>query len=107
VPLASGKRKVIAAGMPKSGTIAKLLAELAKVKVCSDPLYQLDVKGVVYRDRLFRGDLTAGGLWKEFKDVFRDEVIKDPNFPLFLGELVRLFPVAKSFYRAGPSGKYP
>jgi hypothetical protein len=97
VPLASGKGKVIVAGMPKSGTtaIAKLLAEAAQVKVCSDPFYQLDIKGVVYRDQLFRGDLTLGSLWKEFRDVFRGEVIKDPNFPLFLGELVRLFPDAK------------
>lgn len=97
MPLSSGGQKVLVAGMPKSGTtaIAKLLAEAAQVDVCSDPFYQLDVRGVVYRDQLFRGDLALDGLWKEFRDVFRGEIIKDPNFPLLLGDLTRLFPDAK------------
>lgn len=97
MPLSSGKAKVIVAGMPKSGTtaIAKLLAEAAQAKVCSDPFYRLDVKGVNYRDQLFRGDLALGSLWKEFRDVFEGAIVKDPNFPLFFGELVKLFPDAK------------
>lgn len=100
VPLSGGKGKVIVAGMPKSGTtaIAKLLAEAARATVCSDPFYRLDVKGVDYRDQLFRGDLALVSLWKEFRDVFRGDIIKDPNFPLFLGELVELFPDAKMVF---------
>ncbi|MBL3556712.1 MULTISPECIES: sulfotransferase family protein [Marinobacter] len=100
VPLSSGKGKVIVAGMPKSGTtaIAKLLAEAAQETVCSDPFYKLDVKGVVYRDQLFRGELDLGSLWKEFRDVFNGEIIKDPNFPLFLKDLGTLFPEAKMVF---------
>lgn len=100
VPLTSGKGKVIVAGMPKSGTtaIAKLLAEAAQETVCSDPFYKLDVKGVDYRNQLFRGDLSLESLWKEFRDVFSGDIIKDPNFPLFLKDLGRLFPDAKMVF---------
>lgn len=97
VPLSSGKDKVIVAGMPKSGTtaIAKLLGASASARVCSDPFYQLDVRGVDYRNALFGGDITLADLWKEFRDVFRGVIVKDPNFPLFLGDLTELFPDAK------------
>jgi hypothetical protein len=96
VPLGNGKGKVIVAGMPKSGTtaIASLLASAAGVQVCSDPFYQLDKKGVDFRRALFSSELSLERLWREHRDVFRGTVVKDPNFPLFLGELKHLLPEA-------------
>lgn len=97
MPLASGKGKVIVAGMPKSGTtaIASLLAEAAGVEVCSDPFHQLDSKGVSFRDELFSGALPLEDLWRQHRSVFGGTVIKDPNFPLFLKELRQLLPDAQ------------
>lgn len=97
MPLSSGKGKVIVAGMPKSGTtaIASLLAEAAGVEVCSDPFHQLDSKGVSFREALFSGVLPLEDLWRQHRGVFNGAVIKDPNFPLFLGELKSLLPDAQ------------
>ncbi|PHQ75635.1 MAG: sulfotransferase family protein [Marinobacter sp.] len=97
MPLASGKGKVIVAGMPKSGTtaIASLLAEAAAVDVCSDPFHQLDSKGVSFRESLFSGALPLEDLWRQHRSVFSGTVVKDPNFPLFLGELKQFLPEAQ------------
>ncbi|GGC72827.1 sulfotransferase family protein [Marinobacter halophilus] len=96
LPMNKGKGKVIVAGMPKSGTtaIASLLAEAAGVEVCSDPFHQLDSKGVCFRDALFSGALSLESLWRQHRSVFSGTVVKDPNFPLFLGELKQLLPDA-------------
>lgn len=97
MPLASGKGKVIVAGMPKSGTtaIASLLAEAAGVEVCSDPFHQLDSKDVRFRDALFSGALPLEDLWRQHRSVFSGAVVKDPNFPLFLAELKQFLPDAQ------------
>ncbi|WP_417566824.1 sulfotransferase family protein [Marinobacter sp.] len=97
MPMPSGKGKVIVAGMPKSGTtaIASLLAKAANVEVCSDPFHQLDSKGVSFREALFSGALPLESLWRQHRSVFGGTVLKDPNFPLFLGELKQLLPEAQ------------
>ena len=97
LPMTKGKGKVIVAGMPKSGTtaIASLLAEAAGVEVCSDPFHQLDSKGVSFRESLFSGALSLETLWRQHRSVFSGTVVKDPNFPLFFGELLQLFPNAQ------------
>lgn len=98
LPMGKGKGKIIVAGMPKSGTtaIASLLAKAANVDVCSDPFYQLDTqKKVVFRDPLFSGQLSLESLWRQYREVFRGTVVKDPNFPILLPELKRFLPDAQ------------
>ncbi len=96
VPLGDGKGKIFVCGMPKSGTtaIAKLLAHSLDVSVNSDPFNRLDELGVKYRGQLFAGDMTLEALWSENRAVFRGQLVKDPNFPLLLEPLYRLFPAA-------------
>lgn len=95
-PMPNGRGMVIVAGMPKSGTtaIAKLLAEATEVKVCSDPFYQLDKMNIDFRDALFAGDLSLKTVWRRYRHVFSGTIIKDPNFPLLLPQLIALFPDA-------------
>lgn len=97
LPLGSGYGKVIVAGMPKSGTtaIAKLLGESAKLPVCSDPFHLLDKRGIDFREELFSGRLSLFELWRKYRHHFKGRVVKDPNFPLFLGELCQFFPEAQ------------
>lgn len=97
MPMNRGKGKVIVAGMPKSGTtaIANLLAKAANVRVCSDPFHQLDSKDVNFREALFSGVLPLEDLWRRHRDVFGGTVVKDPNFPLLLGELKQFLPDAQ------------
>ncbi|WP_273208559.1 sulfotransferase family protein [Marinobacter subterrani] len=97
MPISDGNGKVIVAGMPKSGTtaIASLLAKAANMKVCSDPFHQLDSKGVGFRDALFSGGLSLESLWRQHRRVFAGAVVKDPNFPLFMGELKQFLPNAQ------------
>jgi hypothetical protein len=97
MPMNKGKGKVIVAGMPKSGTtaIASLLAKAANVEVCSDPFHQLDSKGASFREALFSGALPLESLWRQHRSAFNGAVVKDPNFPLFFGELKQLLPDAQ------------
>lgn len=93
--------RVVVAGMPKSGTtaIAKLLGEAIGEPVCSDPFFQLDQKiGSFYRDKLFDGTMQLSYLWTKYRGVFEGAVVKDPNFPLFLEELIGLFPEAHKVF---------
>lgn len=93
--------KVIVAGMPKSGTtaIAKLLGDAIGKPVCSDPFFQLDQKvGRGYRDKLFDGTVSLSYLWNKYSGVFEGTVVKDPNFPLFLKELMDMFPEAHKVF---------
>jgi hypothetical protein len=82
--------------MPKSGTtaLARLLGEASGLDVNSDPFHRLDRKGVVFRDALFGGELSIERLLAEHRATFRGGLVKDPNFPFFLTELLRLFPSA-------------
>ncbi len=96
-PLFKGKNLVIVAGMPKSGTtaIAKLLAEAADVKVCSDPFHQLGERNVDFREELFGGTLPLEKLWRRYQHIFSGEIVKDPNFPLLLSQIVKFLPEAQ------------
>ena len=96
-PMPKGKDIVIVAGMPKSGTtvIAKLLGAACGEAVCSDPFYQLDMMNVDFREKLYGNQLSLESLWKQYKRTFSGTVIKDPNFPFLLPQIIRLFPDAK------------
>tara|TARA_R110000851_G_scaffold302714_2_gene460040 strand:+ start:18028 stop:18804 length:777 start_codon:yes stop_codon:yes gene_type:complete len=101
LPLRREEVRVLVAGMPKSGTtaIAKLLGEAIAKPVCSDPFFQLDQKiGSSYRETLFKGDVSLSYLWRNHRRVFEGAVVKDPNFPLFLEELIALFPEARKVF---------
>lgn len=93
----SGKGLVIVAGMPKSGTtaIARLLGAATGLSVCSDPFHLLDEKKVQFRDQLYAGDLSLSALWIKHKRVFSGQIVKDPNFPHLLSEIVEFLPDAK------------
>lgn len=100
-PLRRVKPCVLVAGMPKSGTtaIARLLGEAIGQPVCSDPFFQLDQKkGPGYREALFSGTVSLAELWKKNRHVFDGAVVKDPNFPLFLEELMDMFPGARKVF---------
>ena len=98
VPITKGKDVVIVAGMPKSGTtaIAQLLASATGSGFCNDPFYQLDSKGVKFRDDLFNNHITLDFLMRRYRKIFfSGSIIKDPNFPFFIGEIKQLLPEAR------------
>ena len=98
--LKQGQGMIILAGMPKSGTtaVAKLLGHACSKSVISDPFYQLDRSGVIYREALFSGDLSLGQLWKANRNVFHGRLIKEPNFPLLLPQLIDFLPKANCVF---------
>lgn len=98
--LKQGEGLVIVCGMPKSGTtaLARLLGASLGVNVSSDPFVLLDERGVVFRDMLFQQHLSLSKLWLENRLEFKGRVIKDPNFPLLLDQLVEFLPKAKYIF---------
>lgn len=92
-----GENLIVVTGMPKSGTtaIASLLAEATGSSLCSDPFFQLDGKGVIFRDDIFSGNISLLDLWEEHFKIFSGKVVKDPNFPLLMDDLVKAMPKAK------------
>lgn len=100
-PLIPQAPQIIVSGMPKSGTtaIAQLLAYSAGLTVSSDPVYQIDVNiGRAPRNALYDGTLTMARFWKKYQHFFKGELVKDPNFPFFIDDLLSMFPMAKQVY---------
>ena len=97
VPLSNGKGKVLVCGMPKSGTtaIAQLLGAACELSVCSDPFYMLDKEGIEFRNQLFTSQITLEVLWRTYRSIFKGQLIKDPNFPLLMDQLVGFLPNAR------------
>ncbi len=87
---------VFVTGMPKSGTtaIVKLMGLASGQPAVNDPLHRLDVRGIRYRDELYKGSLAITELMDRFPEVFRGALVKDPNFVFFHGPLQARFPDA-------------
>lgn len=100
-PLKPRSPQVIVSGMPKSGTtaIAQLLADSTGLRASSDPMYQIDVGiGKAPRNALYNGTLSLANFWKKYQHFFNGELVKDPNFPFFIDDLLSLFPTARQVF---------
>lgn len=100
-PFKASTPMVIVGGMPKSGTtaIARLLASATGLSASSDPFYQIDVGvGGAARRSLYSGDMHLEAFWKRYQQFFKGEVVKDPNFPFFLEDLLAMFPPSKQVF---------
>jgi hypothetical protein len=96
-PFPNGENMIIMTGMQKSGTtaIAKLLGAATGIDVCSDPLYRIiEKKGIDYRPELFSNEISLETVWKKNQNLFRGDIVKDPDFVLMLPEIKSLFPSA-------------
>lgn len=100
LPLSRGKGMIIVAGMPKSGTtaIARLLGEVSGSSVCSDPFHKLDKLGLSYRDMLFTDRYFLKSIWKSYRHIFSGRIVKDPNFPLLMAQIVEMFPESRRVF---------
>ncbi len=87
---------VFISGMPKSGTTAilKLMGLASGTATLNDPFYQLDMKGIQFRDALFDGQLKLGELMRRYPRIFRGALIKDPNLIFFYDDLSAAYPDA-------------
>jgi hypothetical protein len=87
---------VFVCGMPKSGTTAvlRLMGIASGESTSNDPFYELDVRGVVFRDAVYNGELDIGRLVKTYPAAFRGTLVKDPNFVFFRSRMTELYPEA-------------
>lgn len=100
LPLPQKNGEVLIIGMPKSGTtaVAKLFGACSGLTVCSDPFNQLDQRGIEFRKELFSNKISLEQLWRRHRTSFSGEVVKDPNFPLMMDQLLTFRPEAKKVF---------
>lgn len=93
---------VVVLGHQKGGTtaIARLLGSMCDLPVSVDPFYAIDRGRARAVDRIFRGELALAKVARRHPSLFRQAIIKEPDFTFLWRQVIDLYPEARFVYVA-------